>query len=62
MNLTIFIVRFMLGFVQGVGSPITSTAWFVVAVGAALGCLSAGFVVRALAIARYRPEAPKAQF
>jgi len=49
--MAIFTVRFVLGFAQGVDSPLLATAGFAVAIGSALGCLSGGFAARALALA-----------
>lgn len=49
--MAIFAVRFVLGFAQGIDSPMLATTGFVVVIGSASGCLSGGFAARALAVA-----------
>jgi len=50
--LSIFAVKFLVGFVAGAGLTVGTSAWFAPAVSLALGVLSGGFVVRALAVLR----------
>lgn len=58
--MAIFAVRFVLGFAQGVDSPLLATAGFAVVIGSALGCLSGGFAARAMALAWFgRNRYPK---
>lgn len=50
--LSIFAVKFALGFAAGVQSPVLHSVWFVAAMSAVLGALSGGFGARALAVHR----------
>lgn len=51
--LGIFLVKFAVGFVAGARLAIGGSAWFPLAIAAALGILSGGFAARALAVFRF---------
>lgn len=48
----IFAGKFVLGFAQGVGSPVLGEPWFGASASLVFGLLSGGFVARALAVLR----------
>jgi hypothetical protein len=51
--LCIFSAKFVVGFVEGAHLAVGRSAWFAPAIGLALGALSGGFAVRALAVFRF---------
>jgi hypothetical protein len=51
--MSIFAVKFALGFARGVGSPIVEAAWCTAAASAIFGLLSGAFAARALAVHRF---------
>lgn len=55
--MSIFAVKFALGFARGVGSPVVEAAWCVGAASAIFGLISGSFAARALAVHRFADAA-----
>ena len=58
----IFMSKFALGFLTGVGAHVVHELWFAATASALFGALSGGFAARAIAVRRFAGSAPRTGF